>query len=173
MKTLAHERLDVYQVAIDSVRAPVLAVLVLFPLLFSCAAVPSSRTGAGGGRDVDRDAILQVLREQVAAWNRGDLEGFMEGYLDSPEITFYSGTQKRSGHEELFLRYRTRYQSEGKDMGRTTFKNLEIDFLGPAAAMVRGEFHLESSTEEFGGLFTLIFKKSVEGWRIVHDHTSS
>ena len=117
--------------------------------------------------------IRQVLDRQVAAWNHRDLEGFMKGYWHSPELTFYSGGTTVSGWEETLSRYRNRYQSAGKEMGMLEFSDLKIELLGPAAAFVRGRFHLKLDGSESGGLFTLTFRKFTDGWKIIHDHTST
>jgi ketosteroid isomerase-like protein len=117
--------------------------------------------------------IRVVLDRQVEAWNRRDLEGFMQGYWHSPELTFYSGGTVVSGWETTLERYRNRYQGEGHEMGRLDFSDLKIEILGPGAAFVRGRFHLKMSKDEAGGLFTLTFRKFSDGWKIIHDHTST
>ncbi len=120
-----------------------------------------------------RQAIQDVLDAQVAAWNQGDLDGFMTGYWHSPDLTFFSAAKVTSGWQATLDRYRERYQAEGPDkMGTLSFSDLEIDLLGPDSAFVRGRWRLVTSKEPLGGLFTLLFKKKPEGWRIVHDHTS-
>jgi ketosteroid isomerase-like protein len=118
-------------------------------------------------------AIQDVLDAQVAAWNKGDLEAFMTGYWQSPELSFFSGKDKTPGWEATLKRYQTRYQAEGSEMGTLTFRELEIERLGPDSAFVRGRWQLQTSKDNPGGLFTLIFKRLPQGWRIVHDHTSS
>jgi beta-aspartyl-peptidase (threonine type) len=120
-----------------------------------------------------KDAIRRVLTDQAAAWNKGDLAGFMTGYWKSDDLTFFSGKDKTRGWEATIERYRKRYQAEGKEMGQLTFSDLAIETLGPDSGWVRGRWQLVTTKETFGGLFTLIFKKKPEGWRIVHDHTSS
>jgi beta-aspartyl-peptidase (threonine type) len=117
--------------------------------------------------------ITQVLEMQAAAWNKGDLKGFMAGYWKSPDLTFFSGKDKTRGWQATLERYEKRYQAEGKEMGKLTFSDLDIDVLGPDSAVVRGHWKVVTSKETLGGLFTLIFKKMPEGWRIVHDHTSA
>ena len=122
----------------------------------------------------DRQAIQNVLNAQVAAWNRGDLEQFMTGYWHSNKLTFFSGKDATSGWQATLDRYRKRYQAEGRDkMGTLSFSDLEIELLGSDSAFVRGRWKLITSKEPLGGLFTLVFKKMPEGWRIVHDHTSA
>jgi beta-aspartyl-peptidase (threonine type) len=121
----------------------------------------------------DRAAIHQVLDTQVAAWNRGDLEGFMAGYWSTPLLTFFSGKDKTAGWQATFERYRQRYQAEGQEMGQLHFEEIAIEVLGSDAAFVRGRWQLERKKDRPGGLFTLIFRKTADGWRIVHDHTSS
>jgi beta-aspartyl-peptidase (threonine type) len=117
--------------------------------------------------------IRAVLDRQVEAWNRRDLEAFMQGYWHSPNLTFYSGGTTVSGWEETLGRYRNRYQSAGAEMGTLVFSDLKVELLGPSAAFVRGQFHLKMSSGESSGLFTLTFRKFADGWKIIHDHTST
>jgi uncharacterized protein (TIGR02246 family) len=118
-------------------------------------------------------AVRKVLDDQLAAWNKGDLETFMTGYWNSAELTFYSGKEKRQGWKETLERYRQRYQSEGKEMGTLKFSELAVQPLGSDYALVKGRWELKLSKENIGGLFTLIFQKTKDGWKIIHDHTSS
>jgi beta-aspartyl-peptidase (threonine type) len=120
-----------------------------------------------------KKAIQKVLDDQVAAWNRSDLEGFMAGYWKSPKLTFSSGNAKLEGWQATFDRYKQRYQSDGREMGKLGFSELQIEPLGPDSAFVRGRFQLKMAKESPTGLFTLIFRRLPEGWRIVHDHTSN
>jgi ketosteroid isomerase-like protein len=119
-------------------------------------------------------AIEHVLRAQQEAWNHHDLNGFMAGYWNSPELTFFSGAKETSGWQATLDRYRSTYNSPGHEMGTLEFSRLRIEMLGPEAAFVRGEWHLtmpDGKTPH--GLFTLVFHRFPEGWRIVHDHTSA
>ncbi len=119
-------------------------------------------------------AIRKVLDGQVTAWNRHDLEGFMAGYWKSPELTFFSANTVTRGWQATLNRYRQRYQSEGREMGQLDFQALRIELVGGQAALVRGRYHLAMNDgKKSAGLFTLIFRKLPQGWRIVHDHTSS
>lgn len=98
----------------------------------------------------------------------------MGGYWNSPELTFYSGAKVTSGWQSTLERYRKTYQSEGKEMGKLAFSDLGIEVLGPEAAFVRGAWHLAMSDGKTPhGVFTLIFRKFPDGWKIVHDHTSA
>ena len=117
--------------------------------------------------------IRQVLGDQVTAWNKGDLTGFMAGYWKSKDLTFYSGKDKQQGWEQTFDRYKKRYQTGGKEMGKLSFSELEVQVLSPDFALVKGRFHVELKSEKLEGLFTLVMKKTELGWLIVHDHTSS
>lgn len=121
-----------------------------------------------------KSSIERVLNAQVQAWNNHDLEKFMQGYWQSPELTFFSGGQASRGWDEALERYRKRYQGEGHEMGKLEFANLNIAPLSPRAALTRGEWHLTTSDgKNPHGLFTLIFRKFPEGWKIIHDHTSA
>jgi uncharacterized protein (TIGR02246 family) len=120
----------------------------------------------------DEKAIRQVLDDQVVAWNKGDLEGFMAGYWKSEELTFQSGKDLTRGWQETLERYKKKYQSEGKEMGKLAFSDVVIRELAPGVALVTGKWELTLSKETVGGRYTLVMKKLPEGWRIIHDHTS-
>jgi len=145
--------------------AGTLILVGLIPLL----AVAQAKTPGDG-----KSAVEAVLRIQQDAWNRHDLDAFMAGYWNSPDLTFFSGASERHGWQETMDRYKATYQSPGHEMGKLEFSNLRIEMLGPEAAFVRGEFHLtmpDGKTPH--GLFTLVFRKFPDGWKIVHDHTSA
>ena len=115
--------------------------------------------------------LRKLLDDQTAAWNRGDLEAFMQGYWHSPDVTFFSGDKIVKGWDQTLQRYRDRYQSSGKEMGKLSFTDEKIDRLAPDAAMVTARWHLEMSDgKKLEGLTTLLCKRMPEGWRIVHDH---
>ena len=119
------------------------------------------------------EGIRHLLVSQVESWNKGDLEGFMQGYWNSPDLTFVSGTATTKGWAPTLARYKQRYQSDGREMGKLQFQDLDIDLLGRRSAVVTGKWQLTMKTGQTPhGLFTLIFKRMPEGWRIVHDHTS-
>ena len=127
----------------------------------------------GGDAAEAKKAIQKVLDDQVAAWNRGDLKGFMAGYQRSNETTFYSGNTALKGWDAVLERYQKKYQGEGKEMGKVTFRDIDIQVLSADSAVVRGRWELKLANEMPGGLFTLVFRKTAEGWRIIHDHTSN
>lgn len=117
--------------------------------------------------------LRQMLDDQTAAWNRGDLQGFMKGYWHSSDVTFFSGDTIIKGWESTLARYQNRYQSSGKEMGKLGFSDENIEMLGPDAAMVTARWHLEMSDgKKLEGLTTLLCKRMKGGWRIVHDHSS-
>jgi ketosteroid isomerase-like protein len=149
------------------------SILLILVLSTLAGSVPAKRpTKEPARKEKAAGAIQQVLDSQVTAWNRGDLEGFMAGYWQSEQLSFFSGKSNTRGWQTTLDRYRSRYQAEGKEMGKLVFSDLEIEMLGPDSAFVRGKWKLEMSKENFDGLFTLIFKRVPAGWRIVHDHTS-
>jgi ketosteroid isomerase-like protein len=121
----------------------------------------------------EQAAIQRVLDDQAAAWNKGDLVGFMKGYLESDQLSFFSGNNKTKGWKATLERYQKKYQGEGKEMGKLSFDELTIEMLGNDHALVRGRFRLQLKSENPTGIFTLVMRKTTAGWRIIHDHTSS
>jgi ketosteroid isomerase-like protein len=117
------------------------------------------------------DNIRSEMNKQVEAWNRGNIEGFMQGYWNSPELKFVSGENVTRGWQPTLNRYKKSYDSKAK-MGVLTFSDLQIDVLSKDAAVVLGSWSLQRASDNPNGKFTLIFKKFKDGWKIVHDHTS-
>lgn len=115
-------------------------------------------------------AIRKVMDDQAAAWNRGDIEGFMQGYWKSEKLTFVSSRVTR-GWQQTLENYKRSYDTREK-IGTLTFSDLEITLLSKDAALVLGSWSLKRTNDAPGGKFTLIFRKFKEGWRVVHDHTS-
>jgi uncharacterized protein (TIGR02246 family) len=116
-------------------------------------------------------AIRAVLDEQVAAWNKGDIDGFMKGYWNSPAMTFVSGNNVTKGWQPTLERYKKGYNTRAK-MGVLSFSELEITILSKESALVLGRFTLERETDKPTGMFTLTFRKFKDGWKIILDHTS-
>jgi beta-aspartyl-peptidase (threonine type) len=143
-------------------RAPLLLPLFIMSAVFAMSQINSAPA-----------AIREVLETQQSAWNRSDLEAFMTGYWNSPDLTFFSGAHESQGWQAALDRYKKNYQGAGREMGKLEFRNLQIEMLGADSAFVRGEFHLTMSDGKTPhGLFTLVFRKFPEGWKIVHDHSS-
>jgi ketosteroid isomerase-like protein len=116
--------------------------------------------------------IRAVLAEQQAAWNRGDIRGFLQGYWNSPELTFAGSEGIIRGYDGLLERYRKTYPDKAR-MGELEFSSLEIRPLAADSALVLGHWHLNRATGDAGGVFSLVFHRFPVGWRIIHDHTSA
>lgn len=148
---------------------------LVFGLSLSMAAsaqVPAAASAKAKSSD-DATAIRAVLDAQVAAWNAGKLEEFMVGYWRSPKLTFFSGGRKLESWDATLERYRKNYQSEGREMGKLQFLDLDVQTFG-TGAVVRGRFELTMSDgKKPTGLFTLVFRKFNKDWKIIHDHTST
>jgi ketosteroid isomerase-like protein len=115
--------------------------------------------------------IRAVMAAQVAAWNRGDIDGFMAGYARSEATEFVSGDKITRGWQTVRDRYRKKYDSREK-MGRLMFSNIEVTLLSGDSAIVLGRWQLVRQKDKPHGIFTLLFRRTPAGWRIVHDHTS-
>ena len=116
--------------------------------------------------------IKSVLTNQQDAWNRGDIDAFMNGYARSASTVFVSEDEVTRGWETVRERYRVKYSDRAK-MGTLTFSEIEVTMLSPDAAVVLGRWRLKRGNDEPHGRFTLIFKHLPEGWRIIHDQTSA
>lgn len=123
-------------------------------------------------RPADGEAIRAVLSAQQAAWNRGDVDTFLAGYWRSPELTFSGSGGVARGWDAVLARYKKNYPDRAA-MGQLDFSELELRFVGPDAALVLGRWHLKREKDDVGGVFTLVWQRFPEGWKIIHDHTSA
>lgn len=144
-----------------------LALLSIFAVLIRGGALAARAED----QNADRDAIRGVLNAQQAAWNRGDVDAFLMGYWQSPELTFSGSKGVSRGWEGVRARYKKNYPDRAA-MGELDFSHLEFRFLGPGAALVLGKWHLKREKGDIGGVFTLVWQRFPEGWKIIHDHTS-
>ena len=120
----------------------------------------------------DRAAIQAVLTAQQNAWNQGDVERFLDGYWHSPELTFSGSSGVSRGWDGVLARYQKTYPDRAA-MGHLDFSHLEFRFLGRDAALVLGQWHLQREKGDVGGVFSLVWQRFPEGWKIIHDHTSA
>jgi len=125
-------------------------------------------------RNAAADSVRALLQHQQRAWNRGNLEAFMQGYAAADTLRFASGGSVQTGWQTTLDRYRMRY-SDRSAMGRLVFDRLDVDVIDPTWAMAFGRWRLERANDAPQGLFTLILRRPspTDSWRIVHDHTSS
>jgi uncharacterized protein (TIGR02246 family) len=130
------------------------------------------RAAGPADRAEDKAKITAVLKAQQAAWNRGDVSTFLVGYWESPELTFSGDNGIARGFEGVRERYRKNYPDRAA-MGELEFSDLEYRFLGADAALVLGHWHLKRPDKgDVGGVFSLVWQRMPDGWKIVHDHTS-
>lgn len=149
------------------------AALATTASVLSIASAQQDRARTKGARD-ERiiAAVRAVLNAQVAAWNRGDIERFMDGYRRSPDTVFISGDSLTRGWQTVLDRYKKSYDSREK-MGTLSFLEIEIVPVSRDTAVAYGRWQLARSADTPHGRFTLLLRRTREGWRIVHDHTSS
>jgi ketosteroid isomerase-like protein len=140
-------------------------------VLLLLAGIGLARPPAQTHRNANAE-IRAVLDAQVAAWNRADVLGFMRGYWKSPATEFVSSSGVLRGWEKVLERYRRVYPDK-RAMGSLTFSDLEVTLLGPKAALALGHWQLRREHDQRGGVFTLVFRRFPEGWRIINDHTSA
>jgi ketosteroid isomerase-like protein len=124
------------------------------------------------GEDKNVAAVRAVIEAQAAAWNRGDVAGYMEGYAKEETTTFVSGDTITRGWQTVHDRYAARYDTREK-MGTLGFSELELKPLSEFYILATGRWQLTRAADTPHCRFTLIFRRTNAGWRIVHDHTSS
>jgi ketosteroid isomerase-like protein len=119
----------------------------------------------------DKKAILQLMSFQQEAWNKGDIDSFMQGYWKSDSLVFVGKTAPLYGWQSTLKRYKKAYPDKAA-MGQLTFGIIKLDILDSKNAFMLGSWHLERASGPIGGYFTLWFRKINGEWKIVCDHTS-
>ena len=143
--------------------------------VFLIVVIPWAFAGCATSRGFapsDRTAIAAVLEKQEAAWNRGDLTAYMDGYAREDTLVFTSGGKIRRGWQATFDAYQAKYAKDPKAMGKLAFEILSIDAVGADGAVVLGSWNLTDSPADGRGVFSVVLERRPEGWRVVHDHTS-
>jgi ketosteroid isomerase-like protein len=143
--------------------ASLLLALCLSLLLGACAADPPVS---------DEARIRNLLDAQAAAWNRGDIDAFMQGYWNDEGLRFASGDSVTYGWAAANRRYHDHYPDRSA-MGRLEFSQLEVEMTGADAALVFGHWALQREHDRPHGLFSLLLRRTAEGWKITRDHTSA
>ena len=149
-----------------------LSLLLCFAGAATADSTPADATPADTTAAVDTTAIIAVLRDAETAWNAGDIPGYMQSYWQSPQLRFASGGTVTFGWQPTLERYLARYPDRAT-MGRLVFADLDVRPLGADGALAFGSWRLVRANDEPHGLFSLVLRRLPEGWRIVHDHTSS
>lgn len=120
-----------------------------------------------------KDTIVKLLQEQNDAWNKGDLDTFMQGYIKSPDLSYSSGGKEVWGYDALRERYQKKYGDNKATMGKLNFTDLRVFELGASNALCIGHWHLVRDNQpNLDGTFSLVLVQTKEGWKILHDHTS-
>ncbi len=127
---------------------------------------------ASGGSGVVTPDLRDVLNEQVDAWNRGDLEGFMDYYWRSEELEFISGDTIHRGWRATLERYKRKYPTK-EAMGWLDFDDLRVTAMGEDEAKATGRWRVRADRKTSSGGFELKFRRIEKRWLIVRDHTTS
>jgi ketosteroid isomerase-like protein len=155
------------------VRCATLCILLII-IGLTIAPPPGGAQSASDSHAKDRADITQLLSNQQIAWNKGDVDAFMTAYWNSPDLTFSGVSGIQRGFETVRVRYKKVYPDKST-MGQLDFFDLEFHFIGNEGALVLGHWHLTRDKDkgDIGGVFSLVWQRFPEGWRIIHDHTSA
>lgn len=141
-----------------------------FLFMAACATAPAALTPAQ--QATEAATITALLDAQDAAWNAGDIDGFMRGYWPSDALRFASGGDVIHGYDSTLARYKTRYPDRSA-MGVLTTSDYEIEILSADAAIAHGRWKVTTATGSSDGLYTLVLRKMDGDWLIISDTTTS
>jgi ketosteroid isomerase-like protein len=150
----------------------IIAIPAVLLALFASVGQALKLNAASEERQSDQVAIAKILDAQQSNWNQGNVDAFLEGYWHSPDLTFSGSGGIARGWDGVLARYKKNYPDRAT-MGQLDFSGLEFRFLGKDAALVLGKWHLARAQGDVGGVFSLVWQRFPEGWRIIHDHTST
>ncbi|HXR98864.1 MAG TPA: nuclear transport factor 2 family protein [Terriglobales bacterium] len=136
------------------------------------AAVLTIGLTSNSQRPAPEAAVRSVLAAQTAAWNRGDISGFMDGYWKSPQTQFIGSSGVTLGWTTVRDRYLKNYP-DAAARGQLTFTGLTVTVLSPDVVYVLGHFQLQRAHDQPHGVFTLLFRRFPQGWKIISDHTTA
>lgn len=119
-----------------------------------------------------KNIVSSILNRQMEGWNQGSIEEYMSGYYQSDSLRFAANGSVTYGWQLVLERYKNRFQDKAT-MGTLTFSDVDIKILSRDVALAFGKWKLKQGEDEQWGLFTLLFKKTAQGWRVIHDHTST
>lgn len=152
-------------------RSHVVKALRIFTILI---AFSGSQVTAAGSSDADtKKAIESVLNQQVAAWNRGDIKGFMSGYWNSPELIYVGNSTVTRGWQTLLDRYEELSKTSGGQIGMLELEETQITVLSKDSALAWGKYRVLQPGQDRKGLYTLVLRRFQAGWRTIYDRTSS
>lgn len=148
--------------------------ILLITLALAIAPFAANAQSAPEPHAKDRSAIMQLLTHQQDDWNKGNVDAFLSAYWKSPDLTFVGASGLQRGYDAVYARYKKSYP-DGATMGHLDFSELEFHFTGNDGALVIGHWHLTRDKDkgDIGGVFSLVWQRFPEGWRIIHDHTSA
>ena len=144
-----------------------LIILILFCAFLSNCSSDKPQAPDSFNREAE---IRAVLDKQVAAWNEGDLEKFMDSYWKSDSLQFI-GSQITSGWQSTLDGYKQRYPNIAM-IGKTRFEIMQIRTISSDVSLVTGKFFLTRESGDIKGIFSVLMKKIGGQWVVIYDHSS-
>ncbi len=148
---------------------PSLLILVVAAVVLASACQPAEFTAKE--KAAIADTVRALMADSETAWNRGDIEGFMADYAQSDSTRYIGSQGPVYGWETVLERYLATYPDKA-DMGMLQFTDIDIAVLSADATLVFGKWTLQREVDKPYGWYTLLLRKTADGWKIVHDHSS-
>jgi uncharacterized protein (TIGR02246 family) len=145
-------------------RIRILALCIL-AILFTVPADAQKRLS-----DNDEAAIRALFQMQQDAWNRGDLDSFMEAYWNSPKLVFIGRNGPTYGWQQVLDNYKKNYPDTAA-MGKLKFDILEISLIDKKTVFLIGKYQLTRTVGDAEGNFSLLLQKINGEWLIISDHS--
>lgn len=137
-------------------------------ILLACLILVSAKAIS---QSEDEKQIRDLLSRQVAAWNKGNIDEFMNGYWENDSLMFIGKSGITYGYQNTLRNYKKGY-SDTAQMGKLKFDILQVKQISNDAWFVVGKWFLKRSVGDIGGHYTLLFRRIRGQWVIVADHSS-
>ena len=128
-------------------------------------------SGCSNASEDPKEEIIQLMKDQEEAWNKGSLEEFMYPYWNSDSLAFIGSSGINYGWNKTLENYQRSYPNKDK-MGRLEFLNLTWQSLGDEYYHINGKWTLYRKADTLSGHYSLVWKKINNQWKIINDHSS-
>ena len=116
--------------------------------------------------------IAAMMGRSAAAWNRGDLDAFVDDYEEGAATSYIGRSGTLHGRTAIRGAYAPRFAA-GVPRDSLSFEGLEVDVLGPDVVNAIAFYVLRRGGRVTArGPTSLVLRRRGGRWRIVHDHSS-
>lgn len=143
---------------------------IIISLLFT---INAQAADSKAENEAIKQGVTEALDKSVTCWNKGDLDCFLDAYVQDQKTLFITDTTFLYGWEAFYEHYKKKYGNDKPGMGHLEIKVTGIEPLDSKHAFLYGRWYLKNNKGEFKGVTSLLFLKVGKKWQIMVDHSNS